>query len=160
MKQSGREKRNGLFLAASLHDIGKIGIPTAILEKPGKLDDDEFAIIKKHVKYTLDWLSPMPNFEHIRNWAADHHEKLDGLGYSVGKSAEELDFNARLMTCIDIYQAVCEPRPYHEARSHEDTMVILNNMASKGQVDEGIARDMDLVMAKYSMQQVPSPFAS
>ena len=154
----GTEERNALFLAASLHDIGKIGTPTAILEKPGKLDDDEFAIIKQHVKNTFDWLGAIPDFELIRNWAADHHEKLTGSGYSRGKSGETLDFNSRLMACIDIYQAVCESRPYHEARTHEDTMKILNDMAAKGFVDAAIVKDLDNVMEKYSMREVPSPY--
>ncbi|MCL1805417.1 MAG: HD domain-containing protein [Clostridiales bacterium] len=153
----GADERNALFLAASLHDIGKIGTPTAILEKPGKLDDEEFAIIKQHVKNTLDWLSEIPHFELIRNWAADHHEKLNGTGYSRGKPGKDIDFNARLMACIDIYQAVCEPRPYHEARTHEDTMVILHDMSSKGFIDADIVRDMDKVMAAYSMREVPAP---
>ena len=152
------EERNELFLAASLHDIGKIGIPTEILEKPGKLDDDEFNIIKGHVKNTLDWLGEMPGFENIRNWAANHHEKLAGSGYSRGLSGEDLDFNSRLMACIDIYQAVCEPRPYHGARSHADTMPILYDMASKGFIDAKIVEDIDGVMAKYSLRTVPSPF--
>ncbi|MCL1806706.1 MAG: HD domain-containing protein [Oscillospiraceae bacterium] len=153
----GPAERNALFLAASLHDIGKIGTPTAILEKPGKLDDEEFAVIKDHVKNTLDWLDEMPDFKQVKNWAANHHEKLDGRGYSRGLNGEELDFNSRLMTCIDIYQAVCETRPYHGARSHEETMPILYDMASKGYIDSKIVEDIDAVMAKYSLREVPSP---
>ena len=151
-------ERHSLFLAAALHDLGKIGIPTEILEKPGKLDEEEFAVIKGHVKHTLDWLGEMPDFEQIKHWAADHHEKLDGSGYSRGKAGDTIDFNARLMACIDIYQAVCEPRPYHGARSHEETMPILYDMASKGFIDAKIAKDIDGVMAKYSLRTVPSPF--
>ena len=153
----GIEERNALFLAASLHDIGKIAIPTEILEKPGKLDDAEFNIIKQHVNNTLDWLSTIPDFELIRNWAADHHEKLNGFGYSRGKVEATLDFNARLLACIDIYQAVSESRPYHTARSHEETMQILYGISSKGHIDAKIVKDIDDVMAEYSMQKVLSP---
>ena len=156
----GIEERNALFLAASLHDIGKIAIPTAILEKPGKLDDEEFNIIKQHVKITLDWLSEIPGFELIRNWAADHHEKLNGLGYSRGKAESALDFNARLMACIDIYQAVCESRPYHTARNHEETMYVLRGISSKCLIDEKIVKDLDDVMAEYSMRRVPTPISN
>ena len=151
-------ERNSLFLAAALHDLGKIGVPTEILEKPGKLDDDEFNIIKSHVKNTLDWLNAMPGFENIKNWAANHHEKLGGFGYSRGLGGDVLDFNSRLMACIDIYQAVSEPRPYHGARSHEETMQILYDMASNGNIDAKIVGDVDEVMAKYSLMPVPSPF--
>jgi len=151
------EEKAALFLAASLHDIGKIATPIGILEKPGKLDDDEFRIIKKHVKNTRDLLSKVPNLELITNWAADHHEKLDGSGYPLGKKADNLDFNSRLMACIDIYQAVSEARPYHDARSHEDTMPILYDMAAKGFIDREIVKDFDSIMAEYSMRDVPPP---
>ena len=152
-----QEERAALYLAASLHDIGKMAMPTKVLEKPGKLDAYEFQIIKGHVKQTHDWLSEMPNFELIRNWAADHHEKLSGSGYAFGKNGSELDFNARLVACLDIYQAVCEPRPYHGARSHTETMAILYDMADKGFIDIRIVKDLDKVMGEYSMRDVPAP---
>jgi len=151
------EERAALYLAASLHDIGKIATPIEILEKQGTLDADEFQVIKKHVKDTHDWLSDIPGFELIRNWAADHHEKLNGSGYSFGKQGDELDFNARLIACLDIYQAVSEPRPYHGARSHADAMPILHNMAGKGFIDGSIVKDLDEAMESYSMRDVPSP---
>jgi HD-GYP domain-containing protein (c-di-GMP phosphodiesterase class II) len=132
-----------LFLAASLHDIGKLAIPTAILEKPGKLDVDEFNIIKEHVLRTYQLLEGIQGLEHIRDWASNHHEKLNGSGYPFGKKAAELDFNSRLMACIDIYQAVSEERPYHPARDHGSAMAILFDMADKGHIDPAIAQDID-----------------
>ena len=153
----GLKERNALFLAASLHDIGKIATPIGILEKPAALEKEEFEIIKLHVKNTLDWLSDIPDFENIANWGANHHEKLNGAGYSRGITADNLDFNSKLMACIDIYQAVSEPRPYHGARSHAATMAILFDMAHKGFVDVEIARDLNEVMAEYSLCEVPSP---
>jgi HD-GYP domain-containing protein (c-di-GMP phosphodiesterase class II) len=144
-----------LFLAASLHDIGKLAIPTAILEKPGKLDEDEFNIIKEHVRRTYQLLEGVQGLEHIRDWASNHHEKLDGSGYPFGKKAEELDFNSRLMACIDIYQAVSEERPYHPARDHGSTMAILFGMADKGQIDPGIVRDMDSALAPEAAEVYP-----
>ena len=151
------DEKTSLFLAASLHDIGKIATPIGILEKPGQLDSEEFRTIKNHVKNTRDFLSYIPQFELLTNWAADHHEKLDGTGYFLGKDSESLDFNARLVACLDIYQAVSEARPYHDARSHEETMPILFDMASKGFIDAQIVKDVDEVMAEYSMLDVPSP---
>jgi HD-GYP domain-containing protein (c-di-GMP phosphodiesterase class II) len=146
-----------LFLAAALHDIGKIATPVDILEKKGKLDHDEFEIIKLHVRHTYDWLSGIPGFEDICDWASNHHEKLNGSGYSFGKGAQTLDFNSRLMACIDIYQAVSEERPYHPRRSHEETMPILWGMAQQGLIDEKIVGDLDVVMAEYSNRDVPHP---
>lgn len=146
---------NAVYLAAALHDIGKIATPTDILEKQGKLDEREFKIIMDHVRHTNDWLCVIPGFEKIKNWAADHHEKLDGTGYSFGKKSEELDFNSRLIACLDIYQAVSEPRPYHDARPHDQTMPILHNMADNGFIDKKIVKDLDEVMEEYSMKDVP-----
>jgi HD-GYP domain-containing protein (c-di-GMP phosphodiesterase class II) len=136
-----------LFLAASIHDIGKLATPTAILEKPDKLDDQEFAIIKEHVYHTYKLLENIQGFEQIRDWASNHHEKLDGSGYPFGKKAAELDFNSRLIACIDIYQAVSEERPYHPARDHGSAMQILFDMAQKGQIDADIVQDMDKTLA-------------
>jgi len=143
------------YLAAAMHDLGKLYTPTEILEKPGKLDDNEFNIIKSHVKGTYDLLSVITGFEDICGWASSHHEKLDGSGYCFGKKAEELDFISRLLACTDIYQAVSEERPYHPARSHADTMQVLFGMAQKGFIDDKIVKDFDIVMADYSLKDVP-----
>ena len=152
-----QKKRKALYLAASLHDIGKMAIPTEILEKSGKLTNEEFQIIKQHVRHTHDWLCDVPDFDLIRNWAADHHEKLDGSGYSFGKQGAGLDFNSRLIACIDIYQAASESRPYHSARSHAETMPILYGMADRGFIDGNIVKELDETMEEYSMRDVPSP---
>jgi HD-GYP domain-containing protein (c-di-GMP phosphodiesterase class II) len=139
--------RTHFYLAAALHDLGKLATPVDILEKQGKLTDDEFRIIADHVYQTWRLLKDIRGLEQICAWASNHHEKLDGSGYSFGKKAEDLDFNSRLLACIDIYQAVSEPRPYHPARNHKDTMVILYDMAGKGQIDEQIVRDLDQVFS-------------
>jgi HD-GYP domain-containing protein (c-di-GMP phosphodiesterase class II) len=149
--------RTKIYLAAALHDIGKLVTPVNILEKPGKLNEEEFTIIKKHVYHTWNLLRPIDGFEDICRWASEHHEKLDGSGYPFGKRREDLDFISRMLACIDIYQAVSEARPYHNPRDHQATMAILYGMAEKGFVDESIVKDMDLVMAEYSNQDIPSP---
>jgi HD-GYP domain-containing protein (c-di-GMP phosphodiesterase class II) len=146
-----------MYLAAAIHDIGKLAIPLQILEKPGRLSDMEFRIIMEHAHLTWEILKDINGFEEICGIASSHHEKLDGSGYPFGKKAEDLDFNSRLMACIDIYQAVSEERPYHSGRSHEDTMPILYDMAEKGYIDKKIAGDIDTVMAPWSNQDVPPP---
>ena len=150
-------KQAKVYLAASLHDIGKLTTPNTILNKPDKLTDSEFNIIKAHVKVTYDILSGITGFEEICRWASNHHEKLDGNGYCFGKNADELDFISRLLACTDIYQAVSEERPYHPRRSHDDAMVIMRSMADKGLIDSKIVSDFDTVMAPYSNKDVPSP---
>jgi HD-GYP domain-containing protein (c-di-GMP phosphodiesterase class II) len=150
-------QKTQLYLAAALHDIGKLGIPSSVLEKPGKLDEAEFKIIQTHIVQTREILNQLAGQEHIIEWASNHHEKLNGKGYPLGKTAAELDFNSRLMACIDVYQAVSEERPYHPRRSHAGTMPILWNMAENGGLDADIVKDMDAVMAQYSDKDVEAP---
>jgi len=152
-----REEKTKLYLAAALHDIGKIATPSQVLEKPDKLDKEEYKIIMDHVRHTHDWLSEVEGLGDIHRWACEHHEKLDGTGYPMKKSDAELDFNSRLLACIDIYQAVCEERPYHPARSHGETMPILYDMADKGFIDRKIVKDLDEAMADYSLRDIPPP---
>jgi len=150
----GANLRAKAYLAAALHDLGKLDIPTEILEKPGKLTDDEFTTIKSHASGTNELLKGITGFEDVCNWASNHHEKLDGTGYGTGKDKNELDFVSRLIACTDIYQAIREERPYHPARSHEEAMPILRDMAGKGLIDEKIVKDFETVLAGYSDNQV------
>jgi HD-GYP domain-containing protein (c-di-GMP phosphodiesterase class II) len=140
-------ERNLLCLAANLHDIGKLAVPPEILEKPGKLSREEFQQIAAHAQKTADLLTGLKDcgggLDEVRIWAANHHEKLDGSGYPLGKKGEDLDFNSRRLACLDSYQAVREERPYHPARNHGDTMEILRDMAEKGAIDGGIVKDID-----------------
>lgn len=140
--------RADIYLAAALHDLGKLFIPTTILEKPGKLTEEEFEWIKSHARYTWECLHDVPGMEEIAQWASNHHEKLDGSGYPFGKCAKELDFISRLIACLDIYQAVREARPYHPQRNHVETMAILKEMAGNGYIDRIIVQDLDLELAK------------
>lgn len=128
-----------MYLAGALHDIGKMAIGNEILEKPYKLTDDEFSKMKNHAGYTYRILSDVDDFEEIRDWAAFHHEKLNGKGYPFGKTADELNEPERIMACIDIYQALTEDRPYKKGLSHEKTCDILDDMAQKGFIDSTIS---------------------
>ncbi|MDR2604453.1 MAG: HD domain-containing protein [Desulfovibrio sp.] len=151
------EGRARLYLAAALHDLGKLATPLHILEKPGALTGAEFAIIKDHPRGTHDMLCTVGGLEDVCRWASEHHEKLDGKGYPFGRGADDLDYNSRLLCCLDIYQGVCESRPYHASRGHKETMEILMGMADKGLVDADIARDMDRCMENYGERPLPPP---
>ena len=129
-----------MYLAGALHDIGKMEVGNEILEKPDKLTDDEFSTMKNHAGYTYLILSEVNDFEEIRDWAAFHHEKLNGKGYPFGKTAAELNEPERIMACIDIYQALTEDRPYKKGLSHEKTCEMLDDMAQKGFVDSDIPK--------------------
>lgn len=88
-----------MYLAGALHDIGKVAIGNEILEKPGKLTDEEFKTMKHHAAYTYYILSDIDDFEEIRDWAAFHHERVDGTGYPFGRSAAELNTRAHHGLC-------------------------------------------------------------
>ncbi|MFV0414419.1 MAG: HD-GYP domain-containing protein [Oscillospiraceae bacterium] len=151
------EKRTQVYLAAALHDIGKLKTPLSVLEKRGSLDPKEYEIIKKHGWWTYEKLKDVPGLEEICQWASNHHEKLDGSGYPFGKTSGEMDFVSRLMACIDIYQAVSEERPYHPPRGHEDTMKVLYGMGHRGYIDLSIVEDLDREMAKLPNGDAPPP---
>ena len=142
------EKTTRFYLAGALHDIGKLVVSNDILEKPGKLTDDEYSAMKDHATATRYILSQIKEISDVTEWAANHHEKLNGSGYPRGLTAEELSFEERLMACIDIYQALTEKRPYKDGMSHEKTIAIMKDMADKGYIDETIVRDMESAMAQ------------
>ena len=142
------DKRQKLHIAANLHDLGKLYIPNAILEKPGNLERSEFNEIKKHSYFTKLALDKIPGFEDISKWAANHHEKLNGSGYPENLTEKELDFESRLMGIIDIYQALIEDRPYRQGLSHKKAMKIIYEMARGGFIDNQIAEDVDQVIGE------------
>ena len=132
-----------MYLAGALHDIGKVAIGNDILEKPDRLTDEEFDTMKHHALYTYRILSDIDDFDEIRDWAAFHHERLDGTGYPFGKSADELNECERIMACVDIYQALTESRPYKKGMTHEKAIGILEDMAQKGWLDKNIVLKTD-----------------
>ena len=125
-----------MYLAGALHDIGKVAVGNEILEKPDRLTDAEFAVMKHHAAYTYNILSEIDDFEEIRDFAAFHHERLDGTGYPFVQE--------RMMACIDIYQALTESRPYKKGMSHERACEILKNMADKGWLDMDIIDKIEM----------------
>ncbi len=97
---------------ALLHDIGKLGIPDAILLKPGKLTEEEWAIMRRHPVYAYEWLSPIAYLRPALEIPYSHHEKWDGTGYPLGLKGEEIPLAARLFAIIDVWDALRSDRPY------------------------------------------------
>ena len=120
--------------AGLLHDIGKLGIPTTILEKPGKLDDDEFARVRSHPRLSDVILRSIPTFEAIAELASSHHERLDGKGYWRGLEGDQLSFDARILTAADVFDALTAKRPYRDAMPATEALKIMSK-------DEGTAFD-------------------
>ncbi|HEY0760586.1 MAG TPA: HD domain-containing phosphohydrolase [Acidisarcina sp.] len=101
-----------VYRAALLHDLGKLRVPNCILDKPGKLTDEEWKVVREHPGLSQQILGRIAGFEEISLVAGQHHEKLDGTGYPLGLSAAELSVEARILAVADVYGALSETRPY------------------------------------------------
>lgn len=115
--------------AALLHDIGKLSVSNAILDKPGKLTGEEWAVVRRHPYHSYEILKRIPGFAGLSEIAASHHEKLDGSGYFRGATAEQLSLPARILVVADIYDALAAKRPYRDALPLEEVFAIMQKDA-------------------------------
>ena len=111
-----------LEIAALLHDIGKVGIPDAILRKPGKLEADEYALMKKHPEYGWAVLRMLPGFERAALDILHHHESFDGKGYPAGLKETEVPIVSRIVSVIDAFDAMVSSRPYRKGLPFEEAV--------------------------------------
>lgn len=116
---------DGIILAAKLHDIGKISIPGHILNKPGRLDKDEYEIIKTHPSEGYRIIEQIDYFQDIKLGVLHHHEHWNGSGYPHGLKGDEIPLMAQIISIADVYDAVTSKRSYHDGRSHEEACEII-----------------------------------
>lgn len=121
----GKELRDQMR-AGLLHDIGKLGVSSRILDKPGKLTEEEFERVKEHPALSRDILLRAAPFKNIVERCANHHEKLDGSGYPRGLTGEDLDRPTRILTVADIFDALSKDRPYRPGMPLEQALAILD----------------------------------
>jgi putative nucleotidyltransferase with HDIG domain len=122
----GPDDRRIMRRAGLLHDIGKLAISNRILDKPGKLTDEEFTAIRTHPVHTLRILERAPCFTDLAELAANHHEKLDGSGYPRGLAAGDLDLAMRVLAVADVYEALTADRPYRAPLPVEEALAIID----------------------------------
>lgn len=127
-------------VAGYLHDLGKLVIPNSILEKPGKLNADEFAVMRQHTYYTYTILNTIGGLEQVAEWGAYHHEKLDGTGYPFHLSAKDIPLGSRILTVADIFTALAEDRPYRKGMQKSEIEAVLLGMTSDGKLDEKVVK--------------------
>lgn len=125
-------------VAGNLHDIGKLAVPNGILDKPGKLTKEEMAVMKSHTYFTYSVINTIGGLQQIAEWAAYHHEKLDGSGYPFHCKADELSTGARILMVADIFTALAEDRPYRKGMSREGISQIIKQFSDRQLLDTKI----------------------
>jgi HD-GYP domain-containing protein (c-di-GMP phosphodiesterase class II) len=133
------EQTRSLEFGSLLHDIGKIGVPDAILRKPGALDEGEWVKMREHPLHGQRILRGIEFLEGAARVVAQHHEKWDGSGYPLGLRDEEIDLNARIFAVADAFDAITSDRVYRRGRTYEEAAVELNDFAGR-QFDPVVVR--------------------
>ena len=117
-----------LEYASLMHDIGKLGVPEAILNKPSKLTDEEWKKMREHPMIGVNILKPLRAFEEIDDWIFSHHERMDGNGY-YKVEGKDIPLAARIISIADTYSAITMRRSYKDPRTHEDAISIIKDVA-------------------------------
>ena len=132
-EEMGLEKRviENIMIGAQLHDIGKISVPIEILTKPGRLDNEEWAIVKKHPVIGYNILLNLEFDDAVKNIVLHHHENVDGSGYPNGLQGEEIILEAAIVAVADNLDAISGVRPYRPSRSLEGAIEIMTSQAHK-----------------------------
>jgi len=128
-----------LSVGAFLHDIGKIKVPDEILNKPGKLTDAEFTIMKTHANHSIDIIKATPGISALSlEVAALHHEKINGTGYPFKIAGDDISKYGRMITICDIFDALTATRVYKEGYAHGKAFAILRELAKQNQLDSNL----------------------
>ena len=149
------EELTALRRGGVLHDIGKIGIPDAILLKPGRLTPDEWMIMREHPLIGERICKPLKSLKLVLPIIRHHHEKWDGNGYPDGLKGEEIPITARVLQVVDVYDALTTKRPYKEAFSEQQVYQIMLGEAAKGWWDRRILETF-VDLARRAMLQPPA----
>jgi HD-GYP domain-containing protein (c-di-GMP phosphodiesterase class II) len=140
------DDRRLIMIAAYLHDVGKLAIPSEILEKQDKLTENERFIMRSHVYYTYQMLEPFDVLKPLSEWASFHQERLNGTGYPFGLNAADLPAGARIMAVADVFTALTEDRPYRKGMDTKSAMTVLQSMVDNGELDDNL---VDMVFKHY-----------
>ena len=142
-------------VAALLHDIGKVGVPDAILKKPGPLTPEERALINRHPEYSWSILRLFPGLEEASLYALHHHESVDGTGYPAGLKANDIPMVSRIISIIDAFDAMVSNRCYRQGLPHSEAIARLLRSS-------GTQFDADILQAfiPIAEQEAPDVFAA
>lgn len=129
-------------ISGLLHDLGKLAVPNNILEKPSALTTEEFSVIKQHTYYTYRILQQIDGFDTIAQWAAYHHETLDGKGYPFRLKDSEISKGSRIVAVADVFVALTEDRPYRNKMNSNKVESIILDMVQQRKLDIGIVNSL------------------
>lgn len=127
-----------LVVAALLHDLGKLRVPDAILDKPRDLDRGEFCVMVRHAYDTWEILNRIEGFDDIARWASFHHEWVRGSGYPFGVGGERLSLESRIVAVSDVFQALRQDRPYRAGMPLAQALSIIDSMVDSGKLDPDV----------------------
>lgn len=122
--------RHHVEIAALLHDIGKIGIPDVILQKPGPLTSDEWTVMKRHPEYGWAIMRLFPDMALASLFVLHHHERIDGSGYPTGLKGDDIPLGARIVAVVDAFDAMTTNRPYQRGLAFDDALRRLRQLAN------------------------------
>ena len=122
-------------IAGYLHDLGKLAVPSEILEKPGRLTPGEWQVMRTHVFFTYQILDPIEALSRISAWGALHQERLDGSGYPFHYTADDIPLGSRIMAVADVFTGITEDRPYRRGMSKAEALAVLRDMAGRNELD-------------------------
>ncbi len=152
MKEADRQI---LRRAAMLHDVGKLGVSSQILEKPGKLDAQEWSIIQSHAEQTTNILGRIAVMRDMAMIAGSHHERLDGKGYPLGLKGTMISLESRIITAADFFDALTADRPYRAAMSVEQALAIMAEEVGSAIDANCFAALKDIVSAGIPQKPLP-----
>ena len=150
---SGREREN-VIAAARLHDIGKVAIPPQVLEKPGPLNDAEWAIMRRHTVVGQQILDAVPEMEEVARLVRHSHERWDGDGYPDGISDEEIPLGSRIVACADAFHAVRSDRAYRRGRDAEAALKEIKSCAGT-QFDPDVVDALEVLVNETRAEMTP-----
>jgi HD-GYP domain-containing protein (c-di-GMP phosphodiesterase class II) len=142
-----------MLIAGYLHDLGKLAVPSELLDKPAALSQQEYGVIRSHTFYTRRILESIPQLETITDWAASHHERLDGEGYPYHSLSQELSLGARIVAVADVFTALAETRPYREGLHPQEVLATMEGMAAAGKLDRTVFELLQLHFAVVNAQR-------
>ena len=122
-------------IAGMFHDFGKLAIPSELLEKPGKLSEKEYSLVKYHSFLTHKLLEQIFRCEELTYWASFHHERIDGAGYPFKVEGKDLSLGARILAVADVFTAITEDRPYRPGMERTRALAVLQEMVATGALD-------------------------